>query len=323
MVARLKSLNRPIEDISFLSKHSQRSRVTGIKFGKLVLHESQADAVAIKTTIDPEPSFTIPLLGGVDIIENSESIALPAVTHITAFSADRPKEFHAAKLHVLGIRPDIQELGHAVSSIIGHQGDLAEIMSLNRTVAYPGRIGGTDYVEQILALVAVVNGTRGDLSLLNRIGIAGIFTRVLAEFLVESVTGAPLNDPPIRTTRSKAAVDIICSHIEGNVGTPLTVVKMEELSGMTGRSLNYAFHERFNCSPQQWQRRYLLDLARTRLLDRDDLTSVKAIAYDLGFASSSSFTSHYSRRFGERPSETRANSQAVARKRPTETMEND
>lgn len=323
LVAELQRLKRPVEDVSFKVQSQQRSRLTGIQIGQLVLHEALVDPAVSKATIDPEPSFLIPFSTGGMIVEDGQSCVMPARTHIVKMALHRPGELHYAPLHVLGIRPNFDALNDAVSSIIGNQSELARIASLDHTSVHPGQIGDTDYVEQLLALVSVVNGSNGDLSLLNRIGISNIFTRVLAEFLVKSVTGSPATIRPEKSTRSKAAVDIICSHIEDNLGTPLTMVRMEKLTGMTGRSLNYAFQERYNCSPQQWQRRYLLDQARKRLIDREDLTSVKAIAYELGFSSASSFASHYNARFGELPSATRSNALANASRSAGGKTEND
>lgn len=320
LVSELHRLKRPVDDISFRDPSHTRSSITGIKIGQLVLHEARADAAVSKLTADPQPSLIIPFSSGGMIVENGRPIVLPALTHIAAVSLNQPAEFHFGPLHLLGIRPDVCQLNRALASILGDRNELAEIMfGNNPATVFPGRIGGTDYVEQILSLVSVVNSTGGDQALLNRIGMADVFTRLMAEFLVESVTGHPISIRRQRGTRSLAAVDIICSHIEANIGSPLTVVKMEELTGMTGRALNYAFHERFHCSPQQWQRRYLLDLARKRLTDREDTTSIKGLAYELGFTSSSSFTSHYSRRFGERPSETRSSSSTTAREMDVET----
>lgn len=85
------------------------------------------------------------------------------------------------------------------------------------------------------------------------------------------------------------------------------------LTGLTGRALNYAFNSRFGCSPQEWQRNYLLDEARRRLLETSQTQSVKSIAFELGFASSSSLASFYRKRFGELPSDTLTRAGAKAK----------
>jgi AraC family ethanolamine operon transcriptional activator len=76
------------------------------------------------------------------------------------------------------------------------------------------------------------------------------------------------------------------------------------VSQLSGRSLNYAFQSRFNCSPQEWQRNFLLDEARRLLTTPENNASIKNVSYELGFSSASSFASHYKKRFGESPSET-------------------
>jgi len=86
--------------------------------------------------------------------------------------------------------------------------------------------------------------------------------------------------------------------------SPLTNTEMEKLTGMTGRAIAYAFHERFGCSPQDWQRNHFLNLSRKFMLEARNATSVKEIAYRFGFSSQVSFSTFYTRKFGERPSET-------------------
>jgi len=97
-------------------------------------------------------------------------------------------------------------------------------------------------------------------------------------------------------------VERVCDCVQRNVGSPLTLSKMEELTGLTGRALNYAFQECFNCSPQEWQRGFLLDEARRRL-SSNDLMSIKALSGELGFSSASSFSAHSKTRFSELPTE--------------------
>ena len=104
--------------------------------------------------------------------------------------------------------------------------------------------------------------------------------------------------------RSDKSVNILCDYIASHIGTPLTTPQMERLTGMSGRAINYAFQARYKKSPHQWQRDYLLDLARQELKSSPLARSVKQISFDLGFTSPASFASHYRKKFGEHPSST-------------------
>jgi len=153
-------------------------------------------------------------------------------------------------------------------------------------------------------LLAIVDNCACDEGFLARIGIEDILNSMLAELIVSQAGHTGSSDTPSRLPRSMRAVDIICDHIKQNIGEPLTITRMEKMCGLTGRALNYAFHARFNCSAQEWQRSFLLDEAHKRLNTAEPCLSIKGLSYELGFSSAGSFSAHYRERFGERPSET-------------------
>jgi len=69
---------------------------------------------------------------------------------------------------------------------------------------------------------------------------------------------------------------------------------------------SYNFLRRFDCSPQEWQRNFLLVSARQLLTGICYKGSVKSLTCDLGFTPPGSFASHCRQRLGERPSLSRA-----------------
>lgn len=105
--------------------------------------------------------------------------------------------------------------------------------------------------------------------------------------------------------RSLHALDIVCDEIIAHPHKPITLTMMEQMTGMSSRSLRNAFYERFNCSPQEWQRNHKLDLAHDALNSGDRTTSIKDIARKYGFLSAHSFAKFYKLRFSKRPSSMR------------------
>ena len=99
-------------------------------------------------------------------------------------------------------------------------------------------------------------------------------------------------------------IDFVCDLIRSATERPLTLTEMEQFTGLSARSLQYAFQARFGCSPMQWQRNERLIAARDQLLREGSNASITSISYAFGFASPSAFASKYKEKFGESPTET-------------------
>lgn len=257
--------------------------------------------MVIKTRPDPQTTFVVPFSGQATISEGKRSIQLaPSLIVISPFT--QPTTCETSHLHYVSFNLEAALLNRTLSIYSNGVRNPNEGLFPEHSSPHFGKIGAVRYYDQILTLLSLVNNCGGDVDFLSRIGFDQVVTGVFAEFLL-SVNGTEFDQVgsrPIR--RSSRAVDIICDYIACHLGTPLTTPQMERLTGMTGRAINYAFQERFGRSPQQWQREYLLDMARQELLNPNNTRSIKEIAYDLGFSSASSFSAHYQRKFREQPS---------------------
>lgn len=86
---------------------------------------------------------------------------------------------------------------------------------------------------------------------------------------------------------------------------PLSLCEMEKITGVSRRSIQYSFKRRYGMSPIAWQLRERLTVAHAALVDSRDLRTITQIAFDLGFASSSTFSLYFRRQFGVAPSSVR------------------
>jgi len=84
----------------------------------------------------------------------------------------------------------------------------------------------------------------------------------------------------------------------------VTLADMERWSGRSARSIQLAFEKRFGIGPMQWLRERRLDLVRERLLASRDGETVREIAAACGMHRLATLIPEYTRRFGEKPSET-------------------
>lgn len=306
LVSELQEYKRPIADASFKSTQHQTSEISAVRLPKLLLTETLTDPIVWKVSPDPHLAFVLPVAGTGKIVEEKRQTPWGGTHRILQLNYAKLAEAHSDKSHVVAIVPVVEQLQRVCANLEGSNADLLLRNLDGASEIYSGVFNRVDYYHHLRELLTIVRLANGDEQFLGRIGVEDVFYKVLAEMLVakeqretHSESGSALN-----STRSARAVINICDHIRDHVGTPLTIPKMEALTGMTGRALNYAFHSRFNCSPQEWQRNYLLDAARERLLSKSDTRSVKSIAFDHGFSSSSSFTAHYKKRFGELPRDT-------------------
>lgn len=122
----------------------------------------------------------------------------------------------------------------------------------------------------------------------------------------------PLQEPSARyvaVTRPKRVpanpgIEVLCRYVQSHRQQRIALQEMQQISKMSARALQYAFMQRFGCSPMQWLRNVRLDWARTELQTQGKVTSIAELAVASGICKPSDFAMHYRRRFGELPSET-------------------
>lgn len=304
-ISGLQQYKRPIADVSFISGKQQRCSISGMQLGQLLITAGRSDPLVSKTLVNNQLSFVIPVLGCGTIIEGANSTPWSAGQKIMRFSFANPIELqYDGGFSFITIHPSLEALRTLVENDDPARIGLIDRLQNGHTDVQSGKVNGVNYHEQLGVLISIVESCNCDKDLLETIGIEDVFNRVLASFLVGDFH--PNGDLGVRQymTSNMGALDYICDHIRQNIGRPLTLTKMEEISGLNARTLTLAFQTRFNCTPQQWQRNFLLDEARSRLVSKELQQSIHSIAYQLGFSSARSFSAYYKDRFGETPSNT-------------------
>lgn len=101
-------------------------------------------------------------------------------------------------------------------------------------------------------------------------------------------------------------LDRLCQYIMTELPNRISLTDLERLGHMSRRGLNYAFMKTFQMSPMAWVREQRL-LRAQQMLSRIGVSeTVSQILYACGFTNASLFSRQYLQRFGETPSETRA-----------------
>jgi AraC-like DNA-binding protein len=89
-----------------------------------------------------------------------------------------------------------------------------------------------------------------------------------------------------------------------NVEAPITVSDVAAELGISVRSLQAAFRQWRNTTPNLFLRQVRLQRVRDQLLHADESTNVTAVAMGYGFSHLGRFSAYYAATFGERPSVT-------------------
>ena len=118
----------------------------------------------------------------------------------------------------------------------------------------------------------------------------------------------------LRTDATPRKLGAVCEFIRTHLDESLSLSRLEEVSGLSRRSLQYAFVRHYNLTPMEWVREQRLMRVRTLLRRAEPGMTVKSQALRCGFSNLASFASYYRERFGELPSETLGLKKNKARK---------
>ena len=160
-------------------------------------------------------------------------------------------------------------------------------------------------VEPLLQQMGKVMDLMGcEVDLLTRQGHEDWFNRLIVSLLHPELFAIPASRPSKSQSHKTQVIQQLCDEMLADLGKKTTLTELEQKSGYSARTLQYAFHERFGCSPLAWLREHRLLTARQVLLS-DSYQPLSHFARQFGFGGASQFWTAYKRRFGETPALTR------------------
>ena len=107
-------------------------------------------------------------------------------------------------------------------------------------------------------------------------------------------------EPTIRARAIRTALD----YIEHHADEPPSVQDICRVSGVSWRTLDYAFRDRFGVTPKQYLQATRLKRVKREIFYSDPESTILEIAARWGFWHMGQFARDYRRQFGELPSET-------------------
>jgi AraC-like DNA-binding protein len=147
---------------------------------------------------------------------------------------------------------------------------------------------------------------------LAHMGIDDLMYRHVAVLLRPELFLALARNTPEKHERkpSSKAITLLCDWLTAHLGERITMSDMEKMTGLSERSLQYAFLGKYGCTPMQWLKSERLAWARRLLQGAQPgttVTTITTISHLCGFADPSAFALAYRRKYGELPSVTLGN----------------
>ncbi|MCF8167381.1 MAG: AraC family transcriptional regulator [Rhodoferax sp.] len=193
-------------------------------------------------------------------------------------------------------------LQRTARAMLGY-GEVAEIdMRLHEARVLKLRTPYNDFDGIFRNLCGIVDNVRSDADVLAKLGVDEMLYRAIVMMLRPDLFEAP---ETVQTSQDRCReLDAVCDFIRGNLGERITLTDLEKIAGTSARILQYAFQQRFGCTPMQWVREERLLMARRTLQKFREGDSISDAALRYGFMNQSAFSAYYKHRFGELPSET-------------------
>lgn len=202
---------------------------------------------------------------------------------------------------VVGIDIEPGVLGEILRGMLGDQraADRSPAPDFTTPRALGLALDGVDFSQLLFQHIALMNAMNGDPERITRSGIDDAVLRAALLLLHPGLFFAERAKPAPHAR----GLNMACDYIDANLTGRITLSDLERVSGLSARSLQYAFRATFNRSPMQWATDRRLEKVRERILSARTGDTLTAIAGEY-FTNLGDFSSVYRKRYGELPSQT-------------------
>jgi AraC family ethanolamine operon transcriptional activator len=198
--------------------------------------------------------------------------------------------------------------GFHVFSVSFEEDRLSEISQALEGTDFTGLLAGREVVDCAPGVMQSVRhaihqfmSSRGDTDPRAEYRDDGLaLLRTIVEALALDEDPRAPEPPRLRGIAVRRSLDLI----DAANREPVSVVDLCRAAGISRRTLEYAFRERFELSPKAYMVARRLDGVRAELRQNHDGQSITCIANEWGFNHLSRFAASYRRQFGELPSQT-------------------
>ncbi|MCC3243994.1 AraC family transcriptional regulator [Methylocystis sp. WRRC1] len=269
----------------------------------------------IRLSVGPTDGFhlLVPFFGQTETESGGRHVQWNANENAILATESGPRRAISGTRSVLFAELDRKRLIATASAMLGVDDPEKVSLATDETRTPPLNFGRVSFTSVFRQLCLHIDSLMLDEAAMERLGLDDMFYRHAVCLLKPELFLGDGGDKRTLQPGSNNPLDAVCEAVRNRRHRPLRLTEMEQISGLSRRSLQYAFQKRFGCSPMAWQQQERLHIARERLAAGAEGVNVTGLAYELGFSNPSSFASFYRRMFGERPSETILRSRASSK----------
>ena len=220
-----------------------------------------------------------------------------------AFLSNQVVEGKSTTRSLLMINVDANRLLQTARGMAGTSPDMPCKLDLNFSREVNLHFGSVSFDTIFREYANIINQFDAMPEALNRMRLDDAIYSAIVMMLQPAIyLGAPSQLGSIKY--DKRLLDQTCQFIQANLTQPISLIMLDQISGMSRRKLHYAFLDCYRCTPMQWVRAERLPLVQSQLRNARPQATVSELAYSCGFTKMSTFAQYYRHRFGELPSAT-------------------
>jgi AraC-like DNA-binding protein len=295
-------------DIGLATGSRQLShKANSITFGKISLTALAFTPIHINRNSVTKRTIVIPFSGDLNMISGRNSFMGQAGKTGLFCSGEARCGTSFSGVSELLVELDDDYLLEVAQAMAGaDQKTSMSLFALDRNRALPLNINGISFANIFNHHCRLVDSLFHQPGALAMTGADNAFYRNFVALLAPEFVFGVNARPVERRSKERDVLNPLCEYIQANLKRPIYLTDLEKMSGLSARSLQYAFGQRFNCSPMDWVRQERLGLAHSMFIAAEPYTTVTSVSYSVGFNNLSMFASSYRQRFGELPSVTLA-----------------
>lgn len=200
---------------------------------------------------------------------------------------------------IVGIDVDPARLREVTRVMAGPAGENRAAIDFNTPRALELKRGDVHLGQIIQQQIAMLNALGSDAVAMEKIGLADMILRS-AVMLLSPAPHADAKEYP--ASFQNKSVNLACEYIDANLTEKITLTELEKLSGLSARSLQYAFRSATGRTPMQWITDRRLEAVHAQINAARPGTTLSAIAAAY-FSNMGDFAKRYREKYGERPSD--------------------
>ena len=301
MQQRVNSITNWVAEFDVLDKElSFQHRTSTLVADNLRLLAVSSTPTVMKVS-DPDCTIAIAMTGSLDTWVNNQRFQFEAGKHAMFFpKGKRHVEGHIKSCLLISVDED--RLNKTASAML--HGNALVDLDLNTPRLLSLKVGKLDFTSLFKQISQLIDQLNGDELLLKNLGIDDrVYRKLVMMLRPELFLKTTLNE---KSASGTDALDMVCEYIQANLNGPITLTTLEELSGLSVRTLQTAFLRKFACTPTEWIKEQRLTLSNQLLSNATSTTKIGAVATLCGYSNFGDFSRYYGKRYKELPSQTLA-----------------